>query len=81
MTIFNNTPVEAYYTVSYGNDVECGSLGGRESVTSTNWDKQPKLKVVFSGLGGNPPTPGHPFWITIPQTGTGLAVTIGISQE
>jgi hypothetical protein len=81
MTINNNTPVEAYYSVAYGNDVECGSLGGRQSTSSTNWDNQAKLKVVFSGLGGNPPTPGHPFWITIPQTGTGTAVTIGLYQE
>jgi hypothetical protein len=81
MTLLNNTPMAASYNVTYGNAGECGSIPAGQTVTNAAWDNQASLQVVFGSIEGNPPSAGNPFWITIPSTGVGTAVTIGIYQE
>ena len=81
MNLYNNTPMEAWYGVSYGNAFDCGTIASQDTLSNTNWDKQDNLKVIFSSMEGTPPVSGNPFWITIPDTGTGTAVTVGIYQE
>jgi hypothetical protein len=41
------------------------------------------VTVTFSAVGATNPPPGEstPFSVTIPQTGTGMTVTIGLYQE
>jgi hypothetical protein len=81
MTLYNNTPMEAAYGISYGNTYDCGTIPSQQTISNTGWDNQKGVTVVFSSMEGNPLTSGNPFWITIPQTGTGSAVTVGIYQE
>ena len=81
MTLYNNTPMEAAYNVTFGNAGDCGTIPAGQSVTNPSWDNQAALQVVFGSMEGNPPSGGNPFWITVPQTGTGTAVTIGLYQE
>lgn len=82
MKLYNNTPMEAYYEVSYGNAFECGNIAAQATLDSPQWDKQPSLKVALNAVGSNtPPDESTPFSVTIPHTGTGMAVTIGLYQE
>jgi hypothetical protein len=81
MTLFNNTPMPAAYNVTYGNAGECGTIPAGQSTSNPAWDNQATLQVVFSSMEGTPPSAGNPFWITVPSTGVGTAVTIGIYQE
>ena len=81
MNLYNNTQMEAWYGVSYGNQFDCGTIASQDTISNTNWDNQDNLKVIFSSWEGTPPTYGNPFWLNIPDTGTGTAVTVGIYQE
>ena len=81
MILFNNTPMEAAYNVTYGDGGDCGTIPAGGTFENTEWDKLENVKVVFSSMEGTPPSAGNPFWITVPSTGVGTAVTIGLYQE
>ncbi len=81
MKLFNNTPNGAYYDISYGNDAECGSLKPGQTLDLPSLNNQQNVKVAFTAIGKAPPGETCPFSVSIPQTGTGMAVTIGIFQE
>jgi hypothetical protein len=81
MNLYNNTPMEAYYEVSYGNGFNCGTIPAQQNLANPAWDNQPTVKVVFSSMEGTPPSNGNPFSVNIPNTGTGMSVTIGLYQE
>lgn len=81
MNLYNNTPMEAYYGVSYGNAFDCGTIPAQQTLENTNWDKQPTLKVVFSAIESGTSNNQNPFSVVVPQTGTGMVVTIGLYQE
>ena len=81
MKLLNNTPNGAYYDISYQNDAECGSLKPGQTLDLPGLDNQKNVKVTFSAMGKAPPGETNPFSTIIPQTGTGMAVTIGLFQE
>ena len=81
MNIYNNTPQTAAYNVNYGDAAECGTIPPQQTISNSNWDNQKSLTVILSSYGGDPPTDGNPFLVTVPQTGTGMVVTIGCYQE
>ncbi len=81
MKLYNNTPNDSYYGVSYGNNAECGSISANQTLDIPHLDNQKNLTVKFAAIGNAPPGEMDPFSVTIPQTGTGMAVTIGLFQE
>jgi hypothetical protein len=81
MTLYNNTAMEAYYGVSFGNSFDCGTIPAQQTLENAAWDNQPSLKVVFSAIEGASSSSGNPFSVMVPQTGTGMTVTIGLYQE
>lgn len=81
MKLVNNTPNGAYYGISSGNSANCGSIPANGSVDLPYWDNKQNVKVTFSALGKAPPGQTAPFSVTIPKSGTGMAVTIGLYQE
>jgi hypothetical protein len=79
MKIFNNTPNEIGYNISAYDAGNCGSLEPSQTVDLPAWDNKKSVTVSFQAL---PPERGlTPFSITIPKSGTGMAVTIGVYQE
>ncbi len=81
MKLFNNTPNDANYDISYANDAECGTISSNATTDMPGLDNQKNVKVSFYAAGQAPPGETAPFSITIPQSGTGMVVTIGLYQE
>jgi hypothetical protein len=79
--LFNNTPNDANYDISYGNDAECGSIAANATLDLPGLDNQKDVKISFYCAGQAPPGETAPFSVTIPKSGTGMAVTIGLYQE
>ncbi len=75
MKLYNNTPNEALYTISCSTSDNCGTIDPGQTADEPYFDKQNNVVVDFSRNGGGP------FDITIPETNTGMAVTIGIYFE
>jgi hypothetical protein len=83
MKLFNNTPMEAFYGISDGTSADCGNIPANQTADLPYYDNKPKVNVTFTAVGATPPPSGEttPFSVTIPATGTGTAVTIGLYQE
>ena len=82
MKLFNNTPNDAYWSMSATSGSSCGSIAANETLDFPQWDNQQNVQVAFYAAGkGAPPRETAPFSVTIPQSGTGMAVTIGLYQE
>ncbi len=79
MKLFNNTPVEVQLTITCASSADCGTIDAGDTSDWPYYDNQENVTVSFS-VNSSSPTP-EPFRITIPETGTGMAVTIGIYQE
>jgi hypothetical protein len=81
MKLFNNTPNIANYDISYENDAECGSIAANATIDMAGLDNQKNVKISFYAAGKAPPGETAPFSMTIPDSGTGMSVTIGLYQE
>ena len=81
MTLLNNTPMQAYYGITSQNGGDCGTLDANQSTDLPSYDNQPSVTVKFVAVGKAPPNEFPPFSVTIPETGTGTSVTIGLYQE
>ncbi len=83
MKLFNNTPMETFYGISDANSGDCGNISASQTADVSSYDNQQNVTVTFSAVGATNPPPGEstPFSVTIPQTGTGMTVTIGLYQE
>jgi hypothetical protein len=79
MKLYNNTEQAVNYWVNYEGGGDCGSLSGYGSTESPGWDNE-NLTVEFVGL---PDTEagGTALSVTLPQTNSGTAVTIGLYHE
>ena len=75
MKLFNNTPNEALYTISAGSSDSCGTIDPGQTIDDDNYNDMQNVQVFFSNNSGGP------FSITIPSTGEGMAVTVGIYFE
>lgn len=80
MKLYNNTPTDVAYDVSWANAGDCGSLGMNETFDNTDWDNLENVQVSFNSMQAEP-SGAAPFLIMIDQTGEGMAVTIGIYSE
>jgi hypothetical protein len=81
MKLFNNTPNDANYDISYANDAECGTIAANATLDLPGLDNQKDVKISFYCAGKAPPGETAPFSVTIPKSGAGMAVTIGLYQE
>ena len=79
MKLYNNCEQAVYYWVNYAGGGDCGTISGYDSTESPGWDNE-NLTVQFAGL---PDTPDGmtALSVTVPQTGTGMSVTIGLYHE
>ena len=80
MKVFNNTPSDVNYDVSWEGGGDCGSLGMGETYEDTNWDNMENVQVNFNSMVAEP-SGVSPFLINIDETNEGMAVTIGIYSE
>lgn len=81
MKLYNNTPNAAFYSVSYGNAAGCGYIAANQTIDFPYYDNQQNVKVSIVATGKAPPGEVNPFSITIPKSGKGMTVTIGMFQE
>lgn len=79
MTLYNNTGNEVYYGISSASSGDCGTIEAGGTADWPGYDNQENVTVAFT------PTPvgqqASPFTVNIPESGTGMAVTIGLYQE
>lgn len=83
MKLFNNTPMEAFYGIAGAGSADCGNIPANQTADLPWYDNKQNVTVTFSAVGTQPPPPGEttPFSVTIPSSGTGTTVTIGLYQE
>jgi hypothetical protein len=81
MKLYNNTPDQANYGITDGTSVDCGTLKPNETTDLPYYDKKAKVTVKFVAAGKSQPNEYPPFSVTIPESGTGTTVTIGLFQE
>ena len=73
--------MEAFYGISGGNSADCGNIPANQTADLPFYDNQQNVVVTFSAVGTAPPGESTPFSVTIPNSGTGTTVTIGLYQE
>jgi hypothetical protein len=78
MDIYNNTPNEAFYGISYAGAGDCGTIEAGATVSLPGYDNQTNVSVDLSCTSPQVPSP---FNITINDTGTGKVVTVGLYFE
>lgn len=82
MKLFNNTPGQVYYGIDNASSGDCGVIDSlATSADMTAYDNSQNVFVAFAAYPFSNPPEITPFKITIPESGTGMTVTIGISQE
>jgi hypothetical protein len=82
MKLFNNTPGQVYYGIDSASSGDCGVIESQgTSADLTGYDNSQNVSVYFAAYPFSNPPEITPFKITIPASGTGMTVTIGISQE
>ena len=81
MKLYNNTSNNAFYNISNPTQAECGSISPSQTLDLPGWNNQQNVKVDFVALPPEPDGSAAPFSVTIPQSNTGMTVTIGIYQE
>ncbi len=80
MKLYNHTSNEVFYGISGGGAGDCGNIDAGQTTDLPAYDNQPSVVVTFSAVPNNPEQ-AMPFTITIPETNTGMTVTIGLYQE
>ena len=81
MKIFNNTSDEVHYDISMTGVGDCGNLNAGATADWPQYDNSSNVEVGFVAMPVSQPPNVTPFTITIPESGTGMSVTIGIYQE
>ena len=75
MQLYNNTSNEVLYTISAGSSDSCGTIDPGQTASEPSYDNTQNVSVFFSNNSGGP------FSVTIPNTGEGMSVTVGIYFE
>jgi hypothetical protein len=81
MTLLNNTPNPAFYGISSSNGGDCGTLDPNGTADWPSYDNQTNVSVSFRSNTKSPNNEYPPFSVTIPESGTGTTVTIGLYLE
>ena len=74
MKLFNNTSNEVYFGISAPGVGDCGNIAAGDTADWPQYDNMQDVNVTFAAM----PNPPSPFDLTINDTGTGKAVTIGL---
>ncbi len=77
MRLLNNSPNEVFFNISSPGLADCGTIGAGDTNVLSDFNNQENVQVTFTAT----PSFQYPFVIVIPETGTGMTVTIGIYQE
>ncbi len=72
MKIWNNTSNEILYTITAGQSDSCGTIDAGQTADEPAYDNTQDVTVYFSNNAGGP------FDVTIPNSGEGMTVTVGI---
>jgi hypothetical protein len=72
MKIWNNTSNEILYTISTEQSDSCGTIDPGQTADEPAYDDTQNVTVYFSNNAGGP------FDVTIPNSGEGMTVTVGI---
>lgn len=80
MKLFNNTGNDVFYGITAPNSGDCGTINAGDTADLPYYDNQPNVSVNFSASPASPDSVS-PFTVTIPSSGTGMAVTIGLYSE
>lgn len=75
MKLYNNTSNEVLYTVSTDSSDSCGTIDPGQTADEDAYNNTQNVSVFFSNNSGGA------FSVTIPSTGEGMAVTVGIYFE
>jgi hypothetical protein len=83
MKLHNNTPMEVFYGIAGGGSGDCGTIPPNQTTANLSfYDNKQDVRVTFEAVAAKtPPGESTPFSVTIPQSGTGTAVTIGLFQQ
>ena len=81
MKLLNNTPMEVSFGIQSASSGDCGTINAGDTADWPAYDNQDQVTVSFAGYPYSDPPEITPFKITIPETGTGMTVTIGLYQE
>lgn len=81
MKLYNNTPGEIFFGIEDANSGDCGTIDAGATADWPAYDNQDNVTVSFAAYPFSNPPEITPFKITIPESGTGMSVTIGIYQE
>jgi hypothetical protein len=76
MKLYNNTQNEILYTISAGQSDSCGTISPGDTADEDAYNNTNNVTVYFSNNDNS-----YPFSVTIPNTGEGMAVTVGIYFE
>lgn len=76
MNLYNNTAVEAFYSIAGGDSADCGNIDSQGTADLPYYDNQPSVTVSFA-----PAQENTVFGVTIPETNTGMTVTVGLYAE
>ncbi|MFO1044697.1 MAG: hypothetical protein U0941_23230 [Planctomycetaceae bacterium] len=72
MLIQNCSPNTIFYGISNPGSADCGTIDANQT-QDAGYNNQSNVSVVISPLGGS-----SSFPITIPETGTGKVITVGL---
>jgi hypothetical protein len=81
MTLLNNTPNPVFYGIGSSSSGDCGNLDPSQTADWPSYDNQTGVTVSFRSNTSSPPSEYPPFSVTIPESGTGTTVTIGLYLE
>ena len=80
MNIYNNTGQELYYGINSPSSGDCGTIDAGQTADWPSYDNTQGVAVSFVAMPDNGPNP-TPFSVSIPKTGVGDVVTIGLYFE
>jgi hypothetical protein len=81
MKLFNNTPGDVFFGIESTTSADCGTIDAGATSDWPAYDNSDNVTVSFAALPVSTPPDITPFKITIPDSGTGMAITIGIYKE
>lgn len=82
MKLSNNTPTAAWYGIHVGDGGDCGNIPAHQSVDLPGYDNKRNVRIGFVAVvPKTPPGDIAPFSVTIPKSGKGMTVTIGLFQR
>jgi hypothetical protein len=80
MKLVNNTPGQVSFNITSPGHGDCGTIDAGGTSDWPKYDNQANVRVSFASMPPSTPPQITPYKITIPDTGTNMAVNIGLSK-